>query len=95
MIAFGRLTSRADNNTDSNSLSKTGSIINKYGIIAFIEGDIFRAVVPLSEITTGRVGPYDNTAAHDNLQDSPQVDNQENIIIFCTVPRLKAEIVNH
>jgi ATP-dependent DNA helicase RecG len=73
----------------------------------FIEGDVFRSIVPLTEIATGRVGPQVEANIQDkpqvnrqvNPQDSqqvnPQVDNKEKILTFCAAPRSKAEIVNH
>jgi ATP-dependent DNA helicase RecG len=69
----------------------------------FIEGDVFRTIVPLTEVAIGRVGPQvdaktqDNpqVSQQDNPQVSPQVDNQNRILSFCVVPRSKAEIVSH
>ena len=77
----------------------------------FIEGDVFRTIVPLSEISIGRVGPKVESTALVNPQDNPQdnlqvsllVNSQDNpcatiqdeILAFCVIPRSKAEIVTH
>ena len=73
----------------------------------FIEGDVFRAVVPLAEVSIGRVGPkFDGApqdAPHntpqdtpqDSLHDTPQDSVKEKILYYCAVPRQKADIATH
>lgn len=65
------------------------------GVPEFIEGDVFRTIIPLSEVSIGVVGPGTS-----KVQDTQQVTPQENqqvtlqdkILIFCTEPRTKKEI---
>jgi ATP-dependent DNA helicase RecG len=64
----------------------------------FIEGaDIFRAVIPLSAVATGRVGPQIEANHQVNPQVSPQVDPQvsEKVLSYSVLPRSKAEIAAH
>lgn len=51
------------------------------GTPEFIEGDVFRAVVPLAPIAVEKVGPQDTTQAA--------------TLAFCQEPRSKAEIMQH
>ena len=55
------------------------------GTPEFIEGDVFRTVVPLAPIALEKVGPQDTT----------QVTTQVAILAFCTEPRSKVEIMEH
>ena len=55
------------------------------GTPEFIEGDVFRTVVPLAPIAVEKVGPQDTT----------QVTTQVAILAFCKEPRSKAEIMEH
>lgn len=58
----------------------------------FIEGDVFRTIIPLSPVATAKVGPaskQDNT--QDNTQDSTQ-DRMDKLVDFCTVPRTREEM---
>ena len=64
----------------------------------FIEGDLFRTIIPLKPIATAKVGPVmDSDVSH---QENHQVSHQENhqepipnrIIDFCSTARSKKEI---
>ena len=59
------------------------------GTPEFIEGDVFRTVVPLTPIAVGKVGPQETT------QVTTQVTTQETILAFCKEPRSKTEIMKH
>jgi ATP-dependent DNA helicase RecG len=76
----------------------------------FIEGDVFRAVVPLNEIATGRVGPQVDVTVQDKTQDEVQdrvqvkeqvgiQDDvqviQNKILEYCVLPRSKTDIASH
>jgi ATP-dependent DNA helicase RecG len=68
----------------------------------FIEGDIFRAVVPLTELSIGRVGPQVEVTTQDKTQDKTQVEThdgdqtiQDKILAYCSVPRSKVDIMSH
>lgn len=72
----------------------------------FIEGDIFRTIIPLTEISTGRIGPQNDTTTQvkpkDKTQDRTQVETlddscttQDKILAYCSIPRSKSEIVFH
>lgn len=64
---------------------------NKYtklysgGTPDFVEGDVFRTVIPLSPVAVEKVGPQDTT----------QVTTQVAILAFCKEPRSKMEIMAH
>ena len=72
----------------------------------FIEGaDVFRTIIPLAAVATGRVGP-EVKANHQvnpqvNHQVNPQVSLQvnpqvsEKVLSYCVLPRSKAEIAVH
>lgn len=55
----------------------------------FIEGDMFRTIVPLPPIAVEKVGPQVIT------QDSAQTTTQSAIVVFCKEPKSKAEIMKH
>ena len=59
------------------------------GTPEFIEGDIFRTVIPLSPIAVEKIGP----------QEKPQVKTQvtltDKILAFCMEPHSKVEIAEH
>ena len=72
----------------------------------FIEGDVFRTVIPLTGVAVGRVGPKVSKITQDTPQDSQQdnqqdsqqdnqQDNREQILHYCTVPRSLEDIVGH
>ena len=50
----------------------------------FIEGDVFRTIIPLSTAATAKVGP---TSAQDGAQDST-----DKLLDFCSVPRAREEM---
>lgn len=54
----------------------------------FIEGDIFKTVIPLSPVATAKVGP---TSTQDGTQDGTQ-DRTEKLLDFCSVPRSREEM---
>ena len=59
------------------------------GTPEFIEGDVFRTVIPLAPIAVEKVGPPNGT------QVETQVTLTEQILTFCSVPHSKAEIAEH
>jgi ATP-dependent DNA helicase RecG len=72
----------------------------------FIEGDVFRTIVPITAIAVGRVGPRTEVTTQDKTQVKPQdrtqvetqdssLTMQEKILAYCTTPRSKADIVQH
>ena len=69
------------------------------GIPEFIEGDVFRTIIPLNEVAIGKVGPGVSATDQDEIpvktQVRTQVKTQDVILSFCIVPRSKAEIAEH
>ena len=71
------------------------------GIPEFIEGDVFRTVIPLAPIAVEKVGPQDPAQAntqvttHVNTQVTTHVNTQVTILTFCKKPRSKTEIMEH
>ena len=67
------------------------------GTPEFIEGDVFRTVVPLAPIAVEKVGPQDGTQVETQVR--TQVETQvlltNQILTFCAVPHSKAEIAEH
>lgn len=63
------------------------------GTPEFIEGDVFRTVVPLASIAVEKVGPQERN--HVTPKVPPQVTPQDKILVFCREPRSKAEIMEH
>lgn len=63
------------------------------GTPEFIEGDVFRTVIPLTPIAVEKVGPQNGgkMIPHDAPYDAPH----ERILAFCTEPHSKAEIMRH
>ena len=63
------------------------------GTPEFIEGNVFKTIVPLDTVSVGKVGPTTNILVTD--QDSDQdkaVDVAQQILAFCNVERGKQEI---
>ena len=67
------------------------------GTPEFIEGDVFRTVVPLTSVAVEKVGPQEKTQV--TTQVTPQVTTQvtmtDKILSFCKAPHSKAEIAEH
>jgi len=76
----------------------------------FIEGDVFRTVIPLAGIAVGRVGPQVSKTTQDapqdktqdRTQDRTQVETQDSlkkiqdiILAYCASPHTKTEIISH
>lgn len=61
------------------------------GIPEFIEGDVFRTIIPLNEVATGKVGPEIVV----RVQDTPQATPYVKILTFCQIERSKSEIMEH
>ena len=62
----------------------------------FIEGDLFRTIIPLKPVATAKVGPDVSDQVSDH--DSDQVNDHDvavKILSFCNVPRTKKEICEH
>lgn len=57
------------------------------GELEFIEGDVFRTIVPLNDVSVGIVGPKQGTN-----QDTVQEKITASILEFCVVPRSRKEI---
>ena len=67
------------------------------GTPEFIEGDVFRTVIPLTSIAVEKVGPQNEgrRPPHDTPYDAPHDTPHERILAFCTEPRSKTEIMRH
>ena len=62
----------------------------------FIEGNVFKTIIPLSPVATAKVGPEGNDQDSDQVTD--QVSDQvvfDKIVAFCTVPKTKKEICSY
>ena len=59
------------------------------GIPEFIEGDVFRTIIPLTPVAVEKVGLQEKT--HDRTHDK----THDAILAFCVEPRSKAEIAEH
>ena len=58
----------------------------------FIEGDLFRTIIPLKPIATAKVGP---ASTQDTMQDTVQDTTQDRgqmLLDYCAVPRSREEI---
>ena len=63
------------------------------GVPQFVEGDVFKTVIPLNETATMKLGPRSNDQASDQVSD--QVGKNvivERILEFCKTARTKKEI---
>ncbi|MDO4468147.1 MAG: hypothetical protein Q4C49_14290 [Bacillota bacterium] len=60
-----------------------------------IEGDVFRTIVPLNDVSIGVVGPKDNSAATDATTDATLTREQlmQKIIEFCVIPHSRDELM--
>lgn len=64
------------------------------GTPEFIEGDVFRTIIPLPTIATQKVGPTTQVST----QDTTQVDTQDRIatlLDFCSSPKTREEMQAH
>lgn len=65
----------------------------------FIEGDVFRTIIPLSPVATAKVGPAPSQdtmqdTVQDTMQDTMQ-DREQMLLDYCAVPRSREEIQRH
>ena len=67
------------------------------GTPEFIEGDVFRTVVPLASVAVEKVGPREKTqvTTHVTTQVTTHVTITDTILSFCKEPHSKAEIAEH
>lgn len=67
------------------------------GTPEFIEGDIFRTVIPLAPIAVEKVGPPDKhqDRTQDRTQDRIQDRTYDAILAFCIEPHSKVEILEY
>lgn len=62
----------------------------------FVEGDVFRITIPLTDIATSTVGPTTQVTIQDATQVTTQVDANdkaaklEALLAFCCIPRSKS-----
>ena len=64
------------------------------GTPEFIEGDVFRTIIPLPTIATQKVGPTTQVST----QDTTQVNTQDRItalLDFCSSPKTREEMQAH
>lgn len=59
------------------------------GVSSFIEGDIFKTIIPLNDLATMKSGPMSSDQVSDQVESSEVV---EKILDFCKVARTKKEI---
>ena len=65
------------------------------GTPEFIEGDIFRTIIPLNEISVGVVGPKVNTiqdTIQETIQDTIQDGTVDRLLEFCTTEKNRKEM---
>ena len=60
------------------------------GTPEFIEGDVFRTIIPLTTVAVEKVGPLDTPPSY-----PPQVTPQVKILEFCKMPHSKSEIMEY
>lgn len=70
------------------------------GVLQFVEGDIFRTVIPLNDAATLKSGPKVSDQVRDQVsdQDSDQDNSialEREILKFCRKPKSKKEILDH
>ena len=67
------------------------------GIPEFIEGDVFRTIIPLTPIAIEKVGPEEKETSKTQVetQVETQVTISEKILMFCMKPHSKSEIAEH
>lgn len=64
------------------------------GTPEFIEGDVFRTIIPLPNIATQKVGPTTQVITHDNTHDNTH-DRVALLIEFCALPKTREEMQNY
>lgn len=62
------------------------------GIPQFIEGDIFKTIIPLNNAATMRLGPISSDQVSDQVGQNDVVNK---ILEYCKVARTKKEIAEH
>lgn len=67
------------------------------GTPEFIEGDVFRTLIPLNTVSVGKVGPISSphSTPYDAPYDAPYDTPYDKIMAYCIEPRSKAEIMEH
>lgn len=70
------------------------------GVPEFVEGDIFRTIIPLNDVVALKTGPMNSDQVSDQVNDqvSDQVEMDhtlKKILEFCSIPRTKKEISEH
>ncbi|MBQ8118274.1 MAG: hypothetical protein IJ794_13135 [Lachnospiraceae bacterium] len=70
------------------------------GVPEFVEGDIFRTIIPLNDVVALKTGPMNSDQVNDQVSDqvSDQVEMDrtlQKILEFCSIPRTKKEISGH
>ena len=67
----------------------------------FVEGDVFRITIPLTDVATATVGPTTQVTTTDTTQVTTTVNTQDKtekmmmLVEFCVVPRSKTEMMKH
>lgn len=62
------------------------------GVPQFVEGDIFKTIIPLNETATMKSGPRSSDQVSDQVRNSAVT---QKILEFCKIPRTKKEISEH
>lgn len=66
------------------------------GIPQFVEGDIFKTIIPLNDTATMRLGPISSDQVGDQVSDQVEQNDVVNKILeYCKVARTKKEIAEH
>lgn len=66
------------------------------GVPQFVEGDVFKTVIPLSETATMKSGPKSSNQVSDQVSDQVGKDVVvKKILEFCKTARTKKEISEH
>ena len=69
------------------------------GTPEFIEGDVFKTIIPLNDIAVGKVGPstgsnMDGQTVHDTIHDTTHDDRLQKLIAFCSSAKTRDEMQN-
>jgi len=66
------------------------------GVPEFVEGDIFRTIIPLNDVVALKTGPMNSDQVNDQVSDQVEMDRTlQKILEFCSIPRTKKEISEH